>query len=83
MDHHADMATIQMVIDEDLLAEADELVQQRGTNRSAFLREAVRGYIARIRASEREMRDRLGYERQPDSEPELRGWEEIAAWPAD
>jgi metal-responsive CopG/Arc/MetJ family transcriptional regulator len=77
------MATIQMVIDDELLQAADECVRKQDTNRSAFLREAVRAYISGIQAREREELDRLGYERVPDLDSDLQGWEEVAPWPKD
>jgi len=77
------MQTIQMVIDEDLLTEADRAARQAGLNRSALLREALRGYLKRLDVRDKERRDREGYERYPDTEPELTGWEKVAVWPED
>lgn len=77
------MQTIQMVLDEDLLGEADRAARKQGLNRSALLREALREYLKRLEARDKERRDREGYERYPDTEPELSGWEKVAVWPED
>jgi metal-responsive CopG/Arc/MetJ family transcriptional regulator len=75
------MQAIQVVIDEELLGEADRAAKKEGLNRSALLREALRAYLRRLDLRDRERRDREGYERRPDTDPELTGWEKMAAWP--
>lgn len=73
------MPTIQIVLDEDLLAEADRAAQECAVNRSALFRRALRGYLRELRVRELERRDREGYDKHPDSGFE--GWESEAAWP--
>ncbi|HEX4952730.1 MAG TPA: ribbon-helix-helix protein, CopG family [Thermoanaerobaculia bacterium] len=75
------MQTIQVVIDEDLLAAADAEASRAKVNRSALMREALRTYLRQIGIQEKERLDRLCYERQPDTEADLAGWEQVAAWP--
>ena len=74
------MATIQIVLDEELLRAADRMAAREKLNRSALFREALREHLKRIRCQERERRDREGYERQPDA-GELVAWEGAASWP--
>ncbi len=75
------MQTIQVVIDEELLEAADRHARRAKVNRSALLREALRGYLKQQEAREKERRDRAGYERHPDIEAEFSGWERVAVWP--
>lgn len=75
------MATIQMVIDDDLLQAADLAAQRARINRSALLREALRVYLLRQKVALQELQDRLGYERHPDTEGDLADWEQVAEWP--
>ena len=75
------METIQIVLDEDLLKQADRAARRLKTNRSALFREALRGLLARLEARERERRDREGFRRYPDSLDEPSSWEKVAEWP--
>ncbi len=75
------MQTIQVVLDENLLSAADHAAQQIKVNRSALVREALRAYLKKLRVQEMELRDREGYERQPDTSEEPDVWERVAAWP--
>jgi len=75
------METIQVVLDEDLLRAANRAAKRLDVNRSALIREALRRYLKTLHHDLLERRDREGYERQPDSEPELSVWEGVAAWP--
>lgn len=77
------MQTVQIVLDETLLAAADEAARRAKLNRSALVREALRQYLNRLRVQELERRDREGYERLPDDAGDLEPWERAAAWPDD
>ncbi len=74
------MITIQIVLEEDLLAAADRAARRRKLNRSALVREALRGHLAGLARREREQADRAGYQRHPDTGAEA-VWERVAAWP--
>ena len=71
--------TIQVVLDPRLLSAADRAARRGRQNRSALIREALREHLRQLAAAEAELRDRTGYERQPDVE--FAGWEKVAAWP--
>jgi metal-responsive CopG/Arc/MetJ family transcriptional regulator len=73
--------TIQIVIDEELLRATDRAARQRKVNRSVLVREALRAYLRRLAAGERERRDRAGYTANADSE--FAAWNRVAAWPAE
>ena len=80
---HTEMATIQVVLDEELLSRADELARKREVNRSALIREALRAYLKRIHFEELEHKERLAYEQHPDELDEVHRWERVADWPDD
>jgi post-segregation antitoxin (ccd killing protein) len=73
--------TIQIVIDSDLLEAADRAAKRLELNRSALFREAIRRYLSALKTEIMERRDREGYERYPDTEPDLAAWGGVAEWP--
>jgi metal-responsive CopG/Arc/MetJ family transcriptional regulator len=75
------METIQVVLERELLREADRAVKKLKTNRSALFRQALRAYLTRLTLRENETRDREGYLRYPDSLDEPAVWDKVADWP--
>jgi len=59
------MKTIQMTIDEPLLIEVDRVSQALKTNRSEFIREALRLALQRQQIIELEQRHAAGYRQHP------------------
>ncbi len=74
------MQTVQMTLDEELVAEVDRAIKALGTTRSAFTREALRLALARLREQELERRHRKGYEKFPVEPGEFSDWEGEQAW---
>ena len=74
------MRTLQMTLDEALVSELDHVVQQLGTTRSAFTREALRSALENIREREMEWKHREGYLRKPVTEGEFDDWENEQVW---
>ena len=74
------MQTVQMTLDEQLLEEVDQTVEQLGTSRSAFTRDALRKALLAIREKELEAQHRAGYEKHPVEPGEFDGWEDEQAW---
>ena len=74
------MKTVQIVLGERLLQEADRVARVIRMNRSALVREALRRYLREMRRVELEDRDREGYLRD-STEPESAWWEAEATWP--
>ena len=74
------MQTVQMTLDEDLVAEVDAAISKLGTSRSAFTREALRQALAGLRELELEQRHRDGYRRHPVQPGELSDWEDEQIW---
>ena len=70
------MRTVQMTLDDDLIAEVDKVVSQLNTNRSAFTRDALREALARIREALADERHRQGYIKYPVVAGEFYGPEE-------
>ena len=77
------METIQVVLEAELLRQADRAVKKLKTNRSALFRQALRSYLQRLNIREKETRDREGYIRYPDSLDEPGVWDKVADWPDD
>ena len=77
------MATIQIVLDNELLEAADKAAKTGNVNRSALIRQALQAHLKRLHVLELEERDRRGYLAQPQREEEYMPWVEAAAWPED
>lgn len=74
------MKTIQMTIDEVLLADVDRVVVELGTNRSAFIRDALNIALHRHAIQKLEERHEAGYQRQPVKPQELDEWLGEQVW---
>ena len=77
------MRTIQVVLEDELLGAADAAAKRIGINRSALFRDALRGHLKSMERRELERREIEGYRQHPDTDDDLVGWEEVAAWPED
>ena len=75
------MATVQIVLDKELLQKADEAARRLKQNRSALVREALRAHLRRLEILALQERDREAYLRIPQDLAEARMWEAEAAWP--
>jgi metal-responsive CopG/Arc/MetJ family transcriptional regulator len=74
------MKTVQMTLDEDLLANVDKVVKKLGATRSSFTREALRAAIRKNQIKELERKHREGYRRKPVKAGEFSDWEAEQAW---
>ncbi len=75
------MKTIQMTIDEPLLAEVDRASREQHTTRSAFIREALEDKLRRYRKAELEKQDAEGYAKHPVQPGEFDVWFDEQVWP--
>lgn len=75
------MKTVQMTLDEELVARVDRAVSKLGTSRSAFTRDALRAALARLRDQDLELRQREGYARHPVAPAEFDAWLDEQSWP--
>ncbi|MCP4662468.1 MAG: ribbon-helix-helix protein, CopG family [bacterium] len=74
------MRTVQMTLDEKLVAEVDAAVAKLGTSRSAFIRGALRLALTKLAERELEERHREGYRRHPVEPGEFSDWETEQVW---
>jgi len=71
---------VQMTIDESLLKQVDEVVERLGTNRSAFIRDALQMALKRYQIRRLEERQAAGYARHPVEAGEFDVWESEQVW---
>ncbi|MBI2840673.1 MAG: ribbon-helix-helix protein, CopG family [Acidobacteria bacterium] len=74
------MRTVQMTLDEDLVATVDRITRQLRTTRSEFTRMALREAIAKQTAARLEELHRKGDEKRPVGRDEFEIWEGEHAW---
>ena len=74
------MRTVQMTLDESLVAEVDRAAKRLKTTRSAFARDALRNALEALKIRELERKHREGYARKPVAEGEFDSWESEHAW---
>ncbi len=74
------MKTIQMTIEEQLLAEVDRTTLALHTTRSAFIREALQAALRRHAMAALERQHAQGYADQPPAAGELAEWVEEQEW---
>lgn len=75
------METIQVVMEAELVKEADRAARRLKVNRSALIRGALREHLKRLRHRELERQERDAYTRIPDDPTEFAVWDKVAAWP--
>jgi len=74
------MKTVQMTLDEDLVAAVDRLARRLKTTRSAFARDALREALANYRVKGLEQKHRLGYQKHPVDSGEFDIWQTQQQW---
>ena len=74
------MKTIQMTIDDDLLVQVDAAVDELGTSRSAFIREALSAALKMVKLRQMERKHAAGYARLPVQPGEFDTWTDEQAW---
>ena len=74
------MKTIQITIDDSLLADIDRAVEGMGTNRSLFIRNALQSALRQHAVEKMEARHAAGYEAQPASDAEVAEWLDEQVW---
>lgn len=74
------MRTIQMTLDDDLVAAVDTVVKKLKTSRSAFTRKALKDAIKQVNINALEQKHKKGYERYPAVKKEFSVWESEQEW---
>jgi metal-responsive CopG/Arc/MetJ family transcriptional regulator len=76
------MKAIQIMLDEDLLAQLDETAEVREKGRSAVLRQLTSDFLRKRRKQEIDAQYERAYEGIEDPlGKEFEGWEEEGVWP--
>lgn len=74
------MKTVQMTLDEDLVAAVDRVARKLGTSRSAFTRDALRDALKRVQVRALEQKQQDGYARKPVRRGEFDIWQREQTW---
>lgn len=74
------MRTIQMTLDNELVASVDSVAKELNTTRSAFTRKALREALHRYHISRLEEQHQRGYKLHPTSKSEFSIWEDEQDW---
>jgi metal-responsive CopG/Arc/MetJ family transcriptional regulator len=74
------MRTVQMTLDEKLVADVDKAAKRLKTSRSAFTRDALRDALGKLRTKDLERQHRDGYTRKPVRRGEFDAWESVQDW---
>ena len=74
------MKTVQMTLDEDLVAAVDKVAKKLKTTRSAFTRRALRDAVKQVNVNALEEKHKKGYKRHPVSRTEFGDWEAEQVW---
>ena len=74
------MKTIQMEIDEDLLAEVERAIRESGTTRSEFICNSLRWVLKDSLIPALEKKHREGYKKYPVTAGEFDAWETEQGW---
>jgi metal-responsive CopG/Arc/MetJ family transcriptional regulator len=75
------MKTVQMTLDEDLVARVDRAARRLKTTRSEFTRQALRAALKQVTTRQREAQHRRGYAAHPAERDEFSGWASEQVWP--
>ncbi|HHT9108393.1 MAG TPA: ribbon-helix-helix domain-containing protein [Candidatus Wunengus sp. YC64] len=74
------MRTIQMTLDDNLVASVDRVVKKLKTTRSAFTRKALKDAIKQVNINMLEKKHKTGYKRYPVGKKEFNVWESEQEW---
>ena len=74
------MRTVQMTLDDGLVAAVDRVASRLQTTRSAFTRDALREAVASYTVKQLEQKHRAGYAKHPAAQDEFGGWDAEQAW---
>lgn len=74
------MKTIQMTIEDNLLDEIDEAVKALDTTRSAFLRDAAKIRLRKLKFEEMDRQYAESFKRLPHQSEEIEDWSEVQDW---
>ena len=74
------MQTIELTIDEILLAKLDQVISKLSLTRSAFIRQSLEAALQQQEILAQERRHAEGYARTPVQPGEFDEWEKVRVW---
>jgi len=74
------MQTIELTIDETLLAKLDQVTSKLSVTRAAFIRQSLEAALQEQEVLAQERRHAEGYARHPVQPGEFDGWESVQVW---
>ncbi len=74
------MRTIQMTLDDELVATVDKVVKELKTTRSAFARKALKDAVKQVNIKMLENKHKKGYGHHPVDKTEFSVWESEQEW---
>ncbi len=74
------MRTIQMTLDDTLVADVDRAVKKLATNRSAFTRDALRAFLDQLNKAQLEKKHQQGYKQHPVDQYDFKDWHDEQVW---
>ena len=74
------MQTIEVTLEEGLLAQIDRIIRDLSLTRSAFIQRSVEAAVREQDVLEQERRHAEGYAKCPVTPDEYSGWEKIRVW---
>ena len=74
------MKTIQMTLNDELVATVDQVVRELKTTRSAFTRKALRNAVKQVNVDQLEKKHKKGYGQHPADKTEFSVWESEQEW---
>lgn len=74
------MQTIELTIDETLLAKLDQITSKLSVTRAAFIRQSLEAALEQQEVLAQERRHAEGYAHNPVQPGEFDGWESVRVW---
>ena len=74
------MRTIQMTLDDKLVADVDRAVKKLSTNRSAFTRDALRASLDQLNKTQLEKKHQQGCQRHSINQSDFNDWQDEQVW---
>lgn len=74
------MQTIELTIDETLLAKLDQVIRELSLTRAAFIRQSLEAALQQQEVLAQERRHAEGYARNPVQPGEFDEWEGVRVW---
>jgi metal-responsive CopG/Arc/MetJ family transcriptional regulator len=74
------MQTIEITLDEAIIAQIDRVTHERALTRAAFIQQSLEAALREQEMLEQERRHAEGYAKYPATPDDFSGWEKIRVW---